>query len=168
MAENQETPQEKSKGSKLWILITVLILVVTGDLTFRALNYFSAPRTSAAAASTEGADKKAEAEKARKHEVKGTMSLDPFLVNLADKESVSYVKATFQLGLDKANAELESPVIAAARDAILSLLSAKTADQILSLEGKTRLREEIRDRVNAVLPESKVLEVYIVDFVVSQ
>ena len=167
MAENQVKPQEKSNGSKLWILIAVLILVVTGDLTFRVLNYFSAPKTSAAA-STEGADKKAEAEKARKHEVKGTMNLDPFLVNLADKESVSYVKATFQLGLDKANVEVESPVIAAARDAILSLLSAKTAEQILSLEGKTRLREEIRDRVNGLLPASKVLEVYIVDFVVSQ
>jgi flagellar protein FliL len=167
MADKNETPQEKSKASKLWILIAALVLVVAGDLTFRVLSYFSAPKTSALA-SAEGGEKKAEAEKAKKPEVKGTMNLDPFLVNLADKESISYVKATFQLGLDKAPGEVEAPVVAAARDTILSLLSAKTAEQILTVEGKTQLREEIRNRVNAVLPESKVLEVYIVDFVVSQ
>jgi len=166
MADNNETPQEKSKGSKLWILIAALVLVVAGDLTFRVLSYFSAPKTSAQAA--EGGNKKSEPEKPKKQEVKGTMNLDPFLVNLADKESVSYVKATFQLGLDKAPGEVEAPVIAAARDTILSLLSAKTTEQILTVEGKTQLREEIRNRVNAVLPASKVLEVYIVDFVVSQ
>jgi flagellar protein FliL len=168
MAENNEAPQEKSKGSKLWMLIAALALVVAGDLTFRVLSYFKAPSASAAAASAEGGEKKAGPEKPKKSEVKGTMNLEPFLVNLADKESVCYLKATFQLGLAAAMKEVEASVVAASRDAILSLLSSKTAEQILSVEGKEHLRGEIRDRVNAVLPEGKVLEVYIVDFVVSQ
>jgi flagellar basal body-associated protein FliL len=52
------------------------------------------------------------------------------------------------------------------RDSIISLLSSKTAGQILTPEGKDKLREEIRLRVGAISPGIKILEVYIVDFVV--
>ena len=59
-------------------------------------------------------------------------------------------------------------VIAATRDAIISLLSTKTSDQILTVEGKDKLRREVRERVNAFFAGSKakVQDVYIVEFVV--
>ena len=81
-----------------------------------------------------------------------------------------FVKVTFQLGMTGESEEFsKNPVaIAAARDTIISLLSAKTSEQILTVEGKNKLREEVRDRVNAVLSASKtkVQNVYIVEFVV--
>jgi flagellar basal body-associated protein FliL len=78
------------------------------------------------------------------------------------------VKTTFQLGLAEVpKEEGKDPVtIAAIRDSIISLLSSKKAEQVLTPEGKETLRQEIRSRVNALSPKTKVLEVYIVDFVV--
>ena len=55
---------------------------------------------------------------------------------------------------------------AAMRDSIISLLSTKTAEQIMTPQGKDKLREEILAQVGEVNPDAKILEVYIVDFVV--
>ena len=176
MADEVETvPQEKSTGGKLWILIVVLSVIVAGDLAFRVMSYFGGPKPAtaaeAAADSSKIKDGKSSAEpaKPKKTEVNAVVELTPFLVNLADKESNYYLKATFQLGtaLEDEETVKSNVVMPAIRDTILSLLSSKTSEQILSSEGKAKLREEIRNRVNAVLPKGRVQEVYIVDFVVS-
>ena len=101
-------------------------------------------------------------------QVKDTLALEPFLVNLADQDDVHFVKTTFQLGLgEKAGEETKNPVVVAAiRDSIISLLSSMRAEQILSPQGKEALRKEIRTRVNQESPKLKVIEVFIVDFVV--
>jgi len=98
----------------------------------------------------------------------GLFALSEVLVNLADTEESRFVKGTFQMGLAEEPKEKEKDVvaIAAMRDSIITLLSSKTADQILTPQGKDKLREEIRARVNVVSPQIKVLEVFIVDFVV--
>ena len=101
-------------------------------------------------------------------QVKDTLALEPFLVNLADQDEVHFAKTTFQLGLGaKAKEESRSPIaVAAIRDSIISLLSSKRAEQILSPQGKDELRKEIRTKVNQLSPNLKVIEVFIVDFVV--
>jgi flagellar basal body-associated protein FliL len=53
------------------------------------------------------------------------------------------------------------------RDAVISLLSSKTSTEILTIEGKDKLRQEVRARLKTVVPKLKIQEVYIVDFVVS-
>ena len=159
----EPAPKVKGKKFKLWIIISAaLVLVAVAGLSLWALGYFK-PAAGVEAASKESGKKK-------KPEVKAILPLEPFLVNLADKESLCYLKATFQLGLEEEDEELKeaaSPARVAARDAIISLLSAKSSEQILSTEGKDKLREEIRNRVNGILPHVKVQEVFITDFVVS-
>lgn len=175
MADEVEAiPQEKSKGGKLWILIVVLSVIVACDLAFRVMSYFGSPKPATAAESADSSkvtDRKISSEpaKPKKTEVNAVVELSPFLVNLADKDSSYYLKATFQLGtaLEDEETVKNNVVIPAIRDTILSLLSSKTSEQILSTEGKAKLREEIRNRINAVLPKGRVQEVYIVDFVVS-
>ena len=49
---------------------------------------------------------------------------------------------------------------------VISLLSSKKAEQILTPQGKDTLRKEVRSKVNSLSPDLNVLEVYIVDFVV--
>jgi flagellar FliL protein len=144
----------KAKRPILWLVIGLVALAGGGAATFFGLRYFKAPKQTAAAPA--------------KKEVKATLNLDPFLVNLADKEEVRFVKVTFQLGLEEAPKESSGHgvFIAQTRDAIISLLGSKTSEQILTTEGKEKLRAEVRDRVNAFLHEGKVVEVYIVDFVV--
>lgn len=169
MAETvEESVPPKPRKEKTWMLMALLVLVVSGDLAMRVFSYFKAPKVAAAVAAVEVPAPRHES--GRRAEAKSTLTLDPFLVNLADPDNVRFMKATFQLGLagDKEMEELKANAvfIAATRDAIISLLSAKTSDQILSPEGKDKLREEIRTRVNDLLPRSSVNEVFIVDIVV--
>jgi flagellar protein FliL len=173
MAE-ETAVEEKKKGwrGKLWILIAVLALAGAGEAGRRTWIYFQAAKSAKASgeAAKAGAGSPASVHSGKAEEVKVAAGLDPFLVNLADPQAVRFVKVTFQLGMTGDSEEFsKNPVaIAAARDAIISLLSAKTSEQILTVEGKHKLREEVRDRVNSVLNASrtKVQNVYIVEFVV--
>jgi flagellar FliL protein len=172
IVENKPGENVKAGIGKIWILVGTLSLLTVLSLALLAFTYFRGRNpVSAIAGDKNKLATKATApqeSKSEKAEVKATLALDPFLVNLADKEQVRFVKVTFQLGLaEEPNERTKSPVaMAAIRDAIISLLSSKTAEQILTTPGKDKLREEIRTRVNAVAPKMKVLEVYIVDFVV--
>jgi flagellar protein FliL len=159
--ENKAPGDGKKKSSKLILLGGLLVfLLIAGGGGFWAFKHFGANKESGKA--------KEGTAKAAKHEVKGVMELEPFLVNLADADEIRFLKATFQLGMMEEMKEesAKSPETAAMRDSIISLLSSKTAEQILTAQGKDKLREEIRSRINAISSENKVAEVYIVDFVV--
>jgi flagellar FliL protein len=155
MVENKPVVESKGRSRILLILIGLAVIIALGGATFFAVPYVKGKR----------AGKKSVPPP---EQVKATMSLEPFLVNLADKQEVRFLKTTFQLGLaDEPKEEAKKEVVVAAiRDSIISLLTAKTADEILSPQGKDKLREEVRSRVRSVAPGMKVLEVYIVDFVV--
>lgn len=161
IVENKADAKSPKKSSKLWILIgSVVLIVIISGLAFLAFPYFKGTRKS---------NSGMKASQTSKQElVKATLQLEPFLVNLADADEPRFVKTTFQLGLaeDLGEEGKNSISIPAMRDSIITLLSTKTAQQILTSEGKEKLREEIRSRVNAISPKIKVLEVYIVDFVV--
>jgi flagellar FliL protein len=173
MAEAAAGQEKKTrKWGRLWILLAALAVAVAGGLGLRAWKY--SPGSETASADSHGGQKEAAAHQGtnadRMPAAKSTLSLDPFLVNLADTDGVRFVKVTFQLGLaEEDEAATKNPVvIAATRDAIISLLSTKTSDQILTVEGKDKLRREVRERVNAFFAGSKakVQDVYIVEFVV--
>jgi flagellar FliL protein len=159
-----DTEAKKPRSKKLLFIILPALLLSLGGGGFFAMRYFKGAKPAEAAKPPEPAREPG------KHEMKSTLNLDPFLVNLADAENPRFLKVTFRLGLSdaKLGEELsgDAVALAATRDTIISLLSSKTADQILTAEGKNRLREEVKTKVNAVLPKGKVGEVYIVDFVV--
>ncbi len=167
MADEAEvTGQTKRKYNMLTILVAALVVVVAGDLVVRGLNYFRGgqPAVDAAGAEYQGADPGSR----NWSGIKSTLPLDPFLVNLADKDMPRYLKASFHLGLEEDSGKIiRDPVtIAAMRDSIISILSSKTSDQVLTVKGKEMLRQEIRVCVNAVAPKMKIHDVYIVEFVV--
>jgi len=158
IVESKPEAEAKTQSRKPRLLISFFILIAV-VLAFLAFIYFK----------DAGMGMKSEANSTAKQEqVKATLGLEPFLVNLADENEVRFLKATFRLGLAEKWKEDEagSVEIAAIRDSVISLLSSKTAEQIMSSEGKNILREEIRTRVNSISPKIKVLEVYLVDFVV--
>ncbi len=160
-----DTEPQKPKSRKLLMVVGAAVVLASGG-GYASWRYFKHSRGGPAAAT--GAAAKPES--SGKLEMKSTLNLDPFLVNLADPDNPRFLKVTFRLGLAEAKLGEElagDPVVlAATRDTIISLLSSKTADQVMTAEGKNRLREEVRTRVNAVLPKGKIGEVYIVDFVV--
>jgi flagellar protein FliL len=151
-----EAPKKSRKG--LILVVSAALLIVLGASGFFGFRYYKGKSSAGSALKGSQAPKK--------EEVKSTLALDPFLVNLADKDESRFVKTTFQLGLAEEVKEDSKSSIPAMRDSIITLLSSKTADQILTAQGKDKLREEVRARVNAVSPKLRVLEVYIVEFVV--
>jgi len=155
-------PPKKSKLTR-WIILGAAVLLLGGG-GFLAKTYFTGP-PAAEAGNTPDAGAANPIAK-----VKSIMSLDAFLVNLADTETTRFVKVTFRLGLDEEKLGEEyakDPVLlAATRDRINSILSLKTAEELLNLEGKEKLRAEIRDQINKILPKGKIVEIFIMDFIV--
>jgi flagellar FliL protein len=150
------------------VIISAVVLAGSGFGGYGLVNYYQGTP-----APEEGEVEAAETTEAGDGsilKVKSTMELESFLVNLADKDSARFVKASFMLGFDQVGlgTELsEDPVaLAATRDKIISILSTKTAEQILTPEGKESLRTEIRDEVNSIFNMKSIIEVYIMDMVV--
>jgi len=93
-------------------------------------------------------------------------SLEPFIVNLFDEKGVRYLKVRLDVEVYDSTKEEMEKKNAKIRDSLIVLLSSKKYEEIGSLEGKARLREEILFRLNRILGEGKAREVYFTDFVV--
>ncbi len=95
------------------------------------------------------------------------VSLDPFIVNLASEAGKRYLKITMQLELarpDMANEVTNRmPQI---KDAVITVLSSKTADDLLTIEGKFRLKEQVLTRINNTLTGGVVKNIFFVEFVI--
>jgi flagellar FliL protein len=99
-----------------------------------------------------------------------TITLEPFLVNLADKESSRYLKTSIRILVSDAEtaktvngSDIFMPRM---RDTILSILSTKMASDIVNNEGKQKLKKEIIDKVNEFIPGKSATDVFFTDFVV--
>lgn len=99
----------------------------------------------------------------------GVLMLEPFLVNLADSYASRYLRLAVALRLrDKTMAEevrKDHLVMARLRDGILTLLSTKSSRDLLTREGKGKLREEIKAKAETILPQGSVKEVLFTDMI---
>jgi flagellar FliL protein len=135
------------RGKKLLVIVAAaLALVLAAGGGVWVLKKQAAHAAALAAGEDEAADPEA-AQAAAKPEGKGIpvyLPLDPFIVNLADKDVDRYA----QIGI---TLELESPVFAdrvkaympAVRNAILLILAQKSSRDLLGRSGKEELAEEI-------------------------
>ena len=102
--------------------------------------------------------KDAKAEKQVKQEVGISLPFDEFLVNL-NGGGDHYLRAQISLGLRKGMTEEEGKEhVAPMRDAILSVLSAKTLAQISKPKDRETLKDEIKTKINAIMSEEKEKE----------
>jgi flagellar FliL protein len=101
------------------------------------------------------------------HPPGATYKLDPFIVNINDRERDRYLKLRAELELGKETAadalEKRNPEV---RDLVISLLSSKSFEEIRTIEGKNFLREEIIVRLNALVGAGSVRKVFFTEFVV--
>jgi flagellar FliL protein len=92
--------------------------------------------------------------------------LEPFIVNIYDGPSVRYLKVKLEMGIPDAEAKAKvDPYLAPMRDAILTILSSKSLEDIKDSDGKKRLRDEILTTVQRIVPQGKVSQIYFTDFV---
>jgi flagellar protein FliL len=97
-------------------------------------------------------------------EVGVSMPLEEFLVNLADNDA-HYLKATVALGLKKGVTEEKlKEHVAPIRDAVVSVLSSMHLRPLGTEEGKEELKKVLKERINKVVPDAPVMEIYFTAF----
>ncbi len=150
---------EAPKGGKKKLIIIIAAVAVLlaggGGAAFFMMKKKAAEAEAAAAAEEDGGDaesakpaksaKKAEHKKEEHGAPPAFVPLDPFIVNLADKESERFAQVGVTLQVDDPHlAEEMKAYMPAIRNAVLLILSHKSSADLLSTEGKLKLAEEIR------------------------
>jgi len=158
-AQQTEEATGGGKGKLLLVGLLLLILLIGGGA---GVYFFLFAKKSE--------ENKEEAPKPKvSPEAVGVMyKLEPaFIVNLADPELTMYARVSITLELSSPEVVLEvqkrEPII---RDAIIEILSNKTSRELRSPEGREQLKLEIIKRINTILVQGGVRNVYFTEFVV--
>ncbi|VAX24557.1 Flagellar biosynthesis protein FliL [hydrothermal vent metagenome] len=154
----------KGGGSKLIIILLVVVaLLVIGGGAAAYFLVFSKGAEEEVAAKPE---KEKTQDLTKMATLGSTMQMDPFVVNLAGNAS-RYLKVVIvlQLSVPELAEEItnRSPQI---KDSILTVLSSKSADEILTVQGKYDLKVDLIRRINSNLTLGVVRELFFTEFVV--
>jgi flagellar FliL protein len=144
------------KGSKKMLIIALAAVLLLGG---GGAAFFIMKKKAAAAEAEDGEEVSADAghgkaaahapapKPAAKHDAGHPptyVALDPFVVNLADRESERYAQIGMTLEVDDPKfAEEMKGYMPAIRNAILMILAHKSSTELLSREGKEKLAEEV-------------------------
>ncbi|WP_121022606.1 flagellar basal body-associated protein FliL [Helicobacter vulpis] len=91
----------------------------------------------------------------------------PFVVNLISQNGRRYLKTSISLELNDPKLLEEVKVKETAiKDTIIEILSSKSMEEITTLKGKNKLKEEIRSNLNSFLIDGFVKNVFFTDFVI--
>jgi flagellar FliL protein len=153
-AETPEEAKKPKKKGKLLIIAIIAFAVLAGGAAGAYFLFFS-----------KGAQQGKEAKEV-KEEHGVNFALEPFVVNVIDPSGTKYLKVSIQLELSDAKytekAKNKTPQL---RDAIITLLTNKTSDELITSEGKLLLKDEIKQRCEQILGEGTVKNVFLTDFV---
>jgi flagellar FliL protein len=163
MADETDDPVAPAKsGGVPWLAIALVALVCGGGGA--ASVFFLAPASTAAGGG--------EADTAKVEETvapfgERVLELDPFVVNVGDEGYPRYLKLdlAFELDTPESMADLEQRV-PQVRDLTILLLSSRRLNELSDFEGKALLKEDLRERVGALLESGSVESVMFTEFVV--
>lgn len=101
-------------------------------------------------------------------QVKGTLHLETFVLNLADPGQRSYLRVGIDLGLSRAMSKGEDAPVGQVRDTILGVLGEARVDDLLTAKGKARLKEDVLHALQERVPGLGVEEVYFTEFLIQR
>lgn len=96
-----------------------------------------------------------------------------FTVNLMTQTGKRYLKTSLQFEIErdelkaaatKAELDRKMPML---KDAVIDVLSSKSLEDVATTKGKNRVKDEIVKRINELLIDGQVFDVFFLDFVVS-
>lgn len=157
--DDESAPKKKSPVKMIVILLVVLGLLGGGGY-FAYMKYMQPGQTPEAVGAGEAVE-----------EVSPNLgimfSLDPFIVNLAGSQGKRFLKVTVSLELSapEVHAEVKEN-IQKIMDSILVLLSSKNFEDVYSVQGKFKLKDEITARVNRFLVLGHIKEAYFTEFII--
>ncbi|HIE08412.1 MAG TPA: flagellar basal body-associated FliL family protein [Armatimonadetes bacterium] len=102
--------------------------------------------------------------KNRSSEKTTLIDLGDFIVNLADKKSLHYLKARITLEVEGKSAKVVEEEQAKIQDAFISVLSSHTFSDLLPPKGKEALKEELKEAAEEIVGEGVIKGVYFTFF----
>ena len=150
---------DDKKGLQALIILTSAVLVIslaTAVATFLAIMSKTTPAT-----------KKVIVEKP---ELGPITTLGEFIVNLADPTESHYLRANVVLELDFGSslklAEEVDKRMPQIKDIVISTLGSKTSVQLQDPENREALKQELKDKLNAILNRGQLAKVYFTSFAI--
>ena len=102
-------------------------------------------------------------------DVKTVIEIQPFILNLADKDDNRFLRLGLSIGVgDEGDEKPDQVFITRVRNAVLAVLMTKSSAEILTPEGKATLRKELLKAVRTVTNEPPILAVYITELIVQR
>ncbi len=160
--EAQEAPPQKAGSGKKMIVLGLVGILLLGGGGGAAWFFMGGDKK-------EEGGKHAQDDHGEGHAVEPgpVVELDPFLLNLADRDELRFLKVSIKLELDRPEEKTDyQNKVPAIRDTLLVLLSSKESQLLRTVNGKRRVREEIMKRVNGVMSKGKISNVYFTDFII--
>ena len=162
--------EEEKKGLPIkLILIVVGVLALAGGGYFAYTNFFQEEAVEESAEKDKNGEEGAGGENTEELPpgVGVMFTMDPFVVNLAGSNGKRFLKVTASLELSspEVNPEFEEN-LQKITDSILVLLSSKSFEDVYSVQGKFKLKDEITTRVNRFLVVGHVKDAYFTEFIV--
>jgi flagellar FliL protein len=166
MAEAGEQPQGGAKpaGGK-----KKLLSIIGGAVLLMAVGGGGAYFLDGGGGDAEAAKKEAASGTEGDHgaEEASIVTLDTFVVNLADDNSQRYLKVQMKVEFfGKETPPRFTSRRPQIRDLLLTLLSSKQVADVRTVEGKQQLRDEIIARISRVIEDDAVKAVYFAEFIV--
>ena len=176
MAEEEDLDELEGADAKkpigMIIGIIVGLLVLGGGGYYAYINFFqekpAEEKPAEGAEGEEGEEGKKEEAPAEEDLNLGVMfPMDPFIVNLAGSEGKRFLKVTIFLELSTPEVREEiKGKIQKVTDSILVLLSSKAFEDVYSVQGKFKLKDEITTRVNRFLVVGHIKDAYFTEFII--
>lgn len=167
-----DSPKKKKSGGlvKVIIIAAVMILLVGGGV-FAYLTFFAGGSEPAPQAQDTPMDDSASLAPAQRGSAESGVMYDfpAFVVNLADPAGSRYLRVSLSVEIPPKNAKLQAEIeqkIPKIKDAIITVLSSKTFEEITTPQGKISLKQELLRRINSSLASGRLMDVYITEFVV--
>ncbi len=172
--EDGEVVEKKPKGNMVLIIVIVLLvllLVGGGVVAYLLLSGGKEEAADASATPTQQeqkVEKKKSGKKSTDHLTVGPMyPMAQFVVNLLSESGNRFLKVAIDLELSdvKLQPEMDHKK-SLIRDIVIRTFSSKTFEEVSTLKGKDKLKEEVLDKINQTLSDGYVKNIYFTDFVV--
>ena len=151
-------------SNKLLIIIAAVFLLMMGMMgagffmLWSKMNMVQQPVT---------AGQQDPAEEVQENTIGPLFPLNTFIVNLADKDSKRYLRVKIEMELTNEEAEQEvEKRLPQVRDNILMIIPTRTFEDLNSAGGKIELRDELLSKLNALLMENYIKNIYFTEFVI--
>ncbi len=158
--ESQENEKAKPKKKKLILIgiIGIVVLLLAGGGFVAYTKFFAPPKP---------AIDEAALKKAAEESIGEMFALEPFVVNLADPRGKRYLKVKITLELENTDAMTSAEKnIPKMRDMVIMMLTSLTFEEVMTPEGKIRVRDELFERFNLILRPNRIKNIFFTEFVV--